>query len=106
MIYDVELIAFGKPGEIRQVNVPDSQLTEDHLSNLQLVFHYGQNDFQKLPHPSVSVGDIINYNNEKFLVAAIGFKNMTKKQYEDHVQKSRVWGVARDLCINPDLLKD
>jgi len=101
MIFNVEMLAFGKPNEVRQVEVPDSQITEDHLSNLELIFHYGQNDFQSQPHPSVSVGDVINYNNQKFLVAAIGFKNMTAERYKNHVEKSLVWGLAKDLITNP-----
>ena len=101
MIFNVEMLAFGRPGEIREVHVPDSEITEDHFTNLQLVFHYGQNDFQNLPHPSVSVGDVINYNNQKFLVAAIGFKNITGKPYEEHLGKSQVWGLAEDLVRNP-----
>lgn len=101
MIFDVEMLAFGKPNEIRKVNVPDSEITEDHAQNLNLVYKYGQNDFQRLPHPSVSVGDVINYNNEKYVVASIGFEKMTAERYESHVAKSRVWGVAQDLCLSP-----
>lgn len=93
MIFEVEMHAFGK-GAIRDVNVPeqeiqkhlplsrvdDGQLTDRKQAILDLIFHYGQNDFQSKPLPSVSVGDIIRFGfsktlfQERWAVMAIGFK--------------------------------
>jgi len=77
MIVEVEMLAFGKPGEIRQVNLPD-EVQEDRI--LDAVFYYGQNDFQPQNHPSVSAGDVIRWNNENHLVAGVGFKKITDEQ--------------------------
>jgi len=75
MIFEVEMRAFGNPGEVRKVNVPDDQITGTE-SDLNLIFQYGQNDFQPQQHPSVSVGDVIRFGNRKVLVAPIGFENI------------------------------
>jgi hypothetical protein len=83
MIFNVEMLAFGKPNEIRKVDVPNSEITDDLMTNLQLIFHYGQNDFQDRPHPSVSVGDVIEYNNKKYTVDFVGFSEIGEDQLED-----------------------
>lgn len=89
MIFNVEMLAFGKPNEIRNVEVPDNLLTDNTENDLELIFHYGQNDFQNKPHPSVSAGDIINYKNQKFVVAGIGFKIMSADEYEQYLSISQ-----------------
>lgn len=83
MIFNVEMLAFGKPNEIRKVDVPNSQITNDLMDNLQLIFHYGQNDFQDRPHPSVSVGDVIEYNGKNYTVDFVGFSEIAEDQLED-----------------------
>jgi hypothetical protein len=80
MIFNVEMLAFGK-GKIRSVNVPDAELSlpfSEHKRDdiLELVYKYGQNDFQPMPFPSVSVGDVINYQNSRYEVDMIGFKKL------------------------------
>jgi hypothetical protein len=68
----VELLAFGN-GEMRPVEVPDDKITDDPMEVLELVFHYGQNDFQPLPFPSVSAGDVVHYGSKTYMVDFIGF---------------------------------
>jgi hypothetical protein len=78
MIVEVEMLAFGEPGEIRKVEIPHDNL--DRITVLDSVFHYGQNDFQPQNHPSVSAGDVIRYNGEHYLVAGMGFRKLTNDQ--------------------------
>lgn len=81
----VHMSAYGMKSDIRQVTIPDDELTE--ATNflpavLELTFKYGQNDFQPLPHPSVSIGDVVEYNDQYFIVMPTGFKEITKKEFK------------------------
>ena len=80
----VELLAFGKKDEIRIVNIP--KLSEDIDETLESVFHFGQNDFQPKNHPSVSCGDVINYQNKKFIVGSFGFQELSTKEYNTYLK--------------------
>jgi hypothetical protein len=84
----VELLAFGN-GQMRPVEVPDDRLTDNLMENLELVFHYGQNDFQPLPFPSVSAGDVVHYEGKTYMVDLVGFSEIAYDQLE------AVRGVAR-----------
>ena len=84
MNFHVEMLAFGRPEEIRIVEVPNDKITEDTNRNLEMVFEFGQNEFQPQNHPSVSVGDVIQYNDEKYLVKNIGFKKLTETEYQNY----------------------
>lgn len=82
MKVNVEMLAFGN-GEMRPVEVPDEKLTTNLMENLELVFHYGQNDFQSLPFPSVSRGDVIHYNGKTYTVDFVGFSEIAIDQLDD-----------------------
>jgi hypothetical protein len=82
MIFNVEMLAFGN-GEVRPVDVPDEKLTDNVMENLELIFHYGQNDFQPLPFPSVSSGDVIHYNDKTYTVDFVGFSEIADDQLND-----------------------
>lgn len=73
MIVKVYMTAFGD-GKVREVDVPDDRAAgapEDEI--LELAFHYGQNDFQPRPFPSVSVGDVVELRpGARFRVASPG----------------------------------
>lgn len=75
MIFEVEMRAFGEPGEVRKVNVPDSQITGTD-ADLDLIFYHGQNDFQPQNHPSLSAGDVIRFGGRKVLIDMIGFRDI------------------------------
>lgn len=75
MIYEVELRAYGG-GAIREVSVPESEMWHSDEQLLDLIFKYGQNDFQPRQLPSVSVGDVIRLLDKKFLVKSIGFQEI------------------------------
>ena len=73
--FKVHMLAFAN-GDIREVNVPVSELSSVE-GNLEKVFHYGQNDFQPHPSlPSVSVGDVIEMDDEKYRVEPVGFSKL------------------------------
>lgn len=94
----VKMLAFGEPNEVRMVDVPN--LTGDVNKDLELVFQYGQNDFQNKPHPSVSVGDVIIYDNSHYLVLPLGFRKMDEdeiKTYEMLHQRDRVFMVYEQV---------
>jgi hypothetical protein len=84
MIANHELV--GGEAVIREVKVPDEELSENVGSNLELIFKYGQNDFQNVPgRCSVSVGDVIEYGHELIVVCGIGFKKLSLQQYRDFI---------------------
>jgi hypothetical protein len=75
--YTVHMLAFGKPGEIRLVAV---ESPADGNELLEEVFHYGQNDYQTQPHPSVSVGYVIELPGpEYWLVRPSGFRRLSDR---------------------------
>lgn len=86
----VYMLAFGKPGEIRTVVVPNDEWTADTDKNLGLVFYYGQNDFQPQNHPSVSVNDVIQIGDGYWVVRPIGFMGFTPEQFSEYVATPRL----------------
>jgi hypothetical protein len=89
MIFNVEMLAFGN-GEVRPVDVPDEKLTDNVMENLELIFHYGQNDFQPLPFPSVSSGDVIHYNDKTYTVDFVGFSEIKSEVSGNKYSANRV----------------
>ena len=89
--YTVRMLAYGAPGETRTVDVPDAEVppgTPDE-DILERVFYYGQNDFQPKPHPSVSMGDVIELGDDFWMIRAIGFRRMTKMELVQYVATPR-----------------
>ena len=84
MNVEVEMWAFKEGKVIRNVEIPGSG------SLLDEVFHWGQNDFQQRPCPSVSVGDIVRHpEGTRHMVMPFGFlevpKDWTPEEYmNDH----------------------
>lgn len=81
MKIEVEMLAFGN-GAIREVDIPDKE-TEGKSQEeiLDLVFYYGQNDFQPKQIQSVSCGDVVRLNDKRFRVATVGFEEVTDEGY-------------------------
>lgn len=72
---EVEMHAF-MGGAIRTVDVPveEWRAARDTRERLDLVFRYGQNEVQpKRRFASVSVGDVVRLDGERFRVEAFGF---------------------------------
>lgn len=68
--------------------LPDVDTNQAFIQDvLNLIFHYGQNEWQPLQHPSVSVGDIIEFkvadkgHIEFWVVATIGFMNYSREKH-------------------------
>lgn len=80
MLVNVRMLAFGKPGEIREVEVNDCFLVEGTDYFLDEVFAAGQNDIQAQQHPSVSIGDVIEYDSKLFLVCMVGYKEISEEE--------------------------
>jgi hypothetical protein len=102
MIFKVRMLAFGDPGDVREVDVPDEELSRKTTKTtqqnfvLELIFKYGQNDFQPQQMPSVSMGDVIEYEGKFFAVCALGFRRLIKlEDYEALTQ----WG-RQSACMN------
>jgi hypothetical protein len=83
MIVNVRLLEYGEAGEIRKVDVPDEFFNRAKTIDvkLDLVFHYGQNDSIPLRQYSVSVGDVIEMDNDLYMVEPIGFKKITEEEF-------------------------
>ena len=78
MVFKVIVHAFGTP-RLRYVSVPSDELVNKSVPEiLELVFHYGQNDFQPMQCPSVSVRDFVLYEDGVYVVSDFGFKELEK----------------------------
>lgn len=85
MKFIVELLAHGKDGEVREVDVPNLIKYSPRMvatEILQLIYEYGQNDNQPQEHPSVSVGDVMRVCDGLYLVTPTGFKHLSPTDYE------------------------
>ena len=78
MVIEVEMLAFGKPGEIRNVQLPDQDASLPVEELLESVFYWGQNDFQSLPHPSVTAGDVVRIGSDRYLCCGVGWQKLTE----------------------------
>jgi hypothetical protein len=74
--FEVELNMFAQ-GAIREVEVPAHELgTHNYIGDLDTIFKWGQNDFQPMELPSVSMGDVIRYYGERYLILSVGFRKL------------------------------
>ncbi len=101
MNFQVEMLAFGNWGEIRNVEVPGNLVTDNTDEMLEHIFHYGQNDFQPVQHPSVSMGDIIRLQEKRYLVCDFGFRPLTPVEYSCYTRMAQ-----RDRHISPLVHKE
>lgn len=71
----VKAIITSQNNKIRNIEIPDDEVSEDEMELLERVFYYGQNDFQPVKNTySLSVGDIVVLNNRLWLVKGIGWE--------------------------------
>jgi hypothetical protein len=99
MIRKVLMLAFGQPGQVREVRIPDGIV--DTNSILENIWHYGQNDFQNVPGcPSVSVGDVAvlpvrnafvpsGVSKTYHICKAVGWQQITAEQLEEYKKLDR-----------------
>lgn len=93
MIIPVHMFAFADEGDrskVRTVEIPISPGNQYPIASkaelysiLEMVFKYGQNDFQPKLSPSVSVGDVAEVYGEYYMVMGQGWKRMTKEQFDN-----------------------
>jgi len=77
MLVRVHLLAFGGSyNDVRVVEIPSKEMTGDQDKDLDVIFKYGQNDFQPRERRSVSVGDVIYHNDMYYRVESCGFKQI------------------------------
>lgn len=83
--FKVYMLAF-QEGQIRLVDVPTSEISDDTEALLSRIFYYGQNDFQpKQGLCSVSMGDIIELTDGLlYMVKPFGFAAMSKEAVEEY----------------------
>lgn len=91
MKIEVEMLAFEDEGQVRVVDVPDEEWSRagSHEHKLDLVFKYGQNDFQPQKIYSVSVGDVVHLGGKRFRVGGCGWNELTEGQYKEYLSISR-----------------
>jgi hypothetical protein len=83
MIIEVEMLAFGNPGEVRPVEIPNQDVSLPVNELLEVVFYWGQNDFQPQQHPSVSAGDVVRIGDDRYLCRGVGWKKLEQAEYEN-----------------------
>lgn len=94
--YRVRITSY-EPPRTRGVEVPNDELTGSIEHDLELIFRYGQNDFQPIPGIySASVGDVVEYNDQLYMVKALGFKQISLLEYEEFVNldERKRWFIA------------
>ena len=96
MIIPVYMLAFNDDKEmIRAVEIPDEEYKEANgITNqiLELVFKYGQNDFQPKQMPSVSVGDVVKFFNQYFMVKEAGYEELSKEEFDNLIPPTTDYG--------------
>jgi len=86
MLFTVHMLSFSdRKGIVREVNIPHNEYVMtngDIHAVLELIFKYGQNDFQPQPCYSVSVGDVAEVAGEYWMVMGAGWKKLTKEEFD------------------------
>ena len=108
-----------KGKSFRTVEVPEEAIKEaeeekgeplDICDKLELIFRYGQNEFQPRNYPSVTSGDIImlfDGTKKLWIVESFGFKELSDEKFkklrkiyerlEDSLGVSEAYDEARDF---------
>lgn len=89
MIIRVRLLAFRETGTIREVTIPDAEMTGDVAAKLERVFYWGQNDFQPLPCCSVSVGDVAELDGRYYICRPAGWAEISQAELTAYEALSR-----------------
>jgi hypothetical protein len=92
----VEMLAFME-GETRFVNIPDDEWNNAQgvIPKLELVYHYGQNDFQPVKDRcSVSAGDVVKLFGKCYKTCFYGWKELSVEDYAKYLSIPR-----RERCF-------
>ena len=101
MIVKVHMLAFGSC-QIREVDIPDNEWQECTTTEhkLDAVFHWGQNDFQPKPCPSVSVGDVIELDGRYHMVEIIGFNRIPNwEEFKKEEARNKLFALETNLMF-------
>lgn len=83
------MLAF-EDGKIRVVDVPDDEVKGRSDNDiLERIFYWGQNEFAPQPICSVSVGDVVEYNDKFFLVQGAGWKELSEVEMDNYKKFDR-----------------
>ena len=64
-------------GTIRVVRVPKGEIgNRNYVEDLNAIWRWGQNDSQPQKLPSISMGDVIRFRGERWLIMAAGFRRL------------------------------
>jgi len=69
-------------GDKRIISVPVEKLSGNADEDLEVIFHYGQNEAQPRRTVSVSIGDDIKYIHRWYRVSFVGFYELNKQDDE------------------------
>jgi hypothetical protein len=83
MIVKVHMLAFCDKGTVREVEIADGFYSLSVKEVLAEVFGMGQNDLQPKQMPSVSTGDVIEYENQYWEIKAFRFNLIGKERFEE-----------------------
>jgi hypothetical protein len=91
MIFNVRMLAYCEDDVVRHVDVPDSKVivTKSVDGLLELIFYYGQNDFQPQQVCSVSMGDVAEIGNEFYRCEMVGWRLITEEELREYEAMDR-----------------
>lgn len=73
MLVFVYLFSSTDMGDVRVVEISDHWKGVDDYAVFGAIWKYGQNDFQPKEMPSVSMGDVIQWKGEYFLIGSCNY---------------------------------
>ena len=88
-------------GHKREIVVPVAEMTGDVLHDLDVIFKYGQNDFQPRPCPSLSVGDLVFVSGVCYVCEPFGWVKGEAATPATVAAIKELWKVSE---IRPDTL--
>lgn len=101
--FRVQMLAFADPGTVREVEVPVEKVSEKIHSLLDAIYYYGQNDFQPKNCPSLSVADVIEVDDDKYLICSFGFRKLNEQEYQELLSFNQRDRQFCDLTLNDNV---
>jgi len=84
MIVKCHMSALGSKNDIREITIPDEEITpKTTIEELRVkAFHYGQNDFQPKDQPSMSAWDVLELKGKYYICRGIGWKEISESEFK------------------------
>ena len=81
----IKVVSRHRGKSYRTVEIPQAELdnAKELREKLSLIFKYGQNDFQRKNYPSATADDLIFFEDKVYLIAGVGFIELSKKLATD-----------------------